>query len=118
MYNLSCDYAQKIQEKNTEILRDNGISGTHWNYLKDFTLIDTYLIDINLEQNAKTSVPHQRKVWCYPVQFAMPCPRLPTVEFCQDKEQTQLRFKGEVMRVNNIYFNKLVINYSMHFSWA
>jgi len=85
MYNSSCDYAQKIQEKNAEILRENGIS----------------------EHNAKTTVPHQRKVWCYPVQFALPCPRLPTMEFCQDKEQTQLRYKGEVMRINNQYFNKL-----------
>jgi len=29
------------------------------------------------------------------------------MEFCQDKEQTQLRYKGEVMRINNQYFNKL-----------
>ena len=65
----------------------------------------TFLI---IEHQAKTSVPHQRKVWCYPIQFALPCPRLPTVEFCQDKEQTQLRYKGEVMRVNNMYFSKLV----------
>ena len=30
MYNSSCDYAQKIQEKNAEILRENGISGTFY----------------------------------------------------------------------------------------
>ena len=62
------------------------------------------------EDNAKTSVPHQRKVWCYPIQFALPCPRLPIVEFHQDKEITSLRYKGEVMKLNNIYFNKLVRN--------
>ena len=60
------------------------------------------------DDNAKTSVPHQRKVWCYPIQFALPCPRLPIVEFHQDKEITSLRYKGEVMKLNNIYFNKLV----------
>lgn len=60
------------------------------------------------EHNVKLNVPHQRKVWCYPVQFALPCPRLPQVEFFQDKEQTQLRYKGEVLRLNNNYFNKLV----------
>ena len=27
IYNLSCDYAQKIQEKNSEILKEHGISG-------------------------------------------------------------------------------------------
>merc|ERR1719411_1791949 len=85
IYNLSCDYAQKIQEKNAEIHKEHGIS----------------------EHNARTNVPHQRKVWCYPIQFALPCPRLPTVDFCQDKDQTQLRYKGEVMRINNVYFTKL-----------
>ena len=27
IYNLSCDYAQKIQEKNAEIHKEHGISG-------------------------------------------------------------------------------------------
>ena len=85
MYTLSCDYAQKVAEKNRDILKEAQIS----------------------EHNAKTNVPHQRKVWCYPVQFALPCPRLPAVDFFQDKDQTQLRYKGEVMRINNTYFNKL-----------
>ena len=30
------------------------------------------------------------------------------VKFCQDKDITQLRYKGEVMRINNLHFNKLV----------
>lgn len=85
MYTLSCDYAQKVQERSQEVLKEANI----------------------LEHNAKTQVPHQRKVWCYPIQFALPCPRLPSVEFFQDKEFTQLRFKGEVMRLNITYFQKL-----------
>jgi len=85
MYTLSVDYAQKIKEKNGEILKEHNIS----------------------EHNVRVNVPHQRKVWCYPVQFALPCPRLPTVEFFQDKDMTQLRYKGEVMRINNSHFNKL-----------
>lgn len=44
MYTLSCDYAQKVQQKNQEILKEAGIS----------------------EHEAKTAVPHQRKVWCIP----------------------------------------------------
>jgi hypothetical protein len=41
MYNSSCDYAQKIQEKNAEILRENGISGmaTPWLMLICYTRI-------------------------------------------------------------------------------
>lgn len=85
MYNLSNDYALKVKEKNAEILKEGNIS----------------------EHNVRPVVPHQRKVWCYPIQFLLPCPRLPSVEFFQDKEQTQLRYKGDVMRINNNYFNKL-----------
>ncbi len=48
------------------------------------------------------------QVWCYPVHFSLPCPRLPPVEFFQDKEVTQLRYRGDVVRINNGYFNKLV----------
>ena len=85
IYTLSCDYAQKVGEKNLEILKEANIS----------------------EHGARINVPHQRKVWCYPVQFILPCPRLQAVEYFQDKEQTQLRYKGDVMRLNNAHFAKL-----------
>lgn len=85
MYNLSCDYASKAIEKNQEILKD-----------------------ANIDENAiQVQTPHQRKVWCYPVQFAMPCPRLPSVEIYHDKEMTVLRYKGDQVRINNQYFHKL-----------
>jgi len=85
MYNLSCDYAAKVREKNEEILREADIAPA-----------------------AQHGMASQRKVWCYPVHFALPCPRLPQVDFMQDKEVTQLRYKGDVIRLNNAYFNKLV----------
>ena len=59
------------------------------------------------DHDAKTAVPHQRKVWCYPVHMALPCPRLPAVDFMQDKDCTQLRYKGDVVKINNQFFNKL-----------
>ena len=43
MYNSSCDYAQKIQEKNAEILRENGISGKFYNN----SLVNTNLFYAN-----------------------------------------------------------------------
>ena len=64
-----------------EILRENGISGK---ILQRFPRKKSRLKSgfiFFAEHQAKTSVPHQRKVWCYPIQFALPCPRLPTVEF-------------------------------------
>jgi len=106
MFTLSSDYAQKVKEKNAEILKESNISGI---YVKAFYLFKTFSNFFTfLEHSVRVNVPFQCKVWCYPVQFALPSPRLPIVEFFQDKEQTQLRFKGEVMRINNSYLSKLV----------
>lgn len=85
MNNLSVEYAKKIRDKHNELLKENGLA--------------------DLEPNV--SLPHPRKVWCYPVLFALPCPRLPPVEFLQDKDQTVLRFKGDAVRINNLHFQKL-----------
>jgi len=85
MYNLSCDYASKAIEKNQELLKEANID----------------------ENSIQIQTPHQRKVWCYPVQFAMPCPRLPSVEIYHDKELTVLRYKGDQVRINNSYFHKM-----------
>jgi len=84
MYNLSCDYASKVNEKNQEVMKE-----------------------ANISEHVKVVVPHERKVWCYPIQFAIPCPILPTVEFFQDKEATVLKYKSDAVRINNNYFNKL-----------
>jgi len=85
MNNTSVEYAKKIRDKHNELLKENGLA--------------------DLEPNI--SLPHPRKVWCYPVLFALPCPRLPPVEFLQDKDQTVLRFKGDAVRINNLHFQKL-----------
>jgi len=85
MYNLSCDYAGKAIEKNQEILKE-----------------------ANIDENAiQVQAPHQRKVWCYPVQFALPCPRLPSVEIYHDREMTVLKYKNDTVRINNQYFHKM-----------
>lgn len=48
------------------------------------------------------------KVWCYPVQFATPAPRLPPIEYMADKDQTYVRFNGEKLLINTVYLQKLV----------
>lgn len=53
-------------------------------------------------------MPHTRKVWCYPVQFAVGCPRLPTVEYIPDRDQALLRFQGDGLVINTTHLQKLV----------
>ncbi|XP_063973188.1 mRNA (2'-O-methyladenosine-N(6)-)-methyltransferase isoform X1 [Diachasmimorpha longicaudata] len=84
IYNLSAEYAKKVRDKNNQIIKDSGLS------------------DI-LRPNA----PPQRKVWCYPVQFVLPAPRLPNVEYLPEREQTMLRFHGDTVCINNNHLTKL-----------
>lgn len=51
------------------------------------------------------------KVWCYPVQFVTPAPRLPPIEYMADKEQTYVRFNGERLLINTVYLQKLVSDF-------
>lgn len=105
MNNLSAEYAKKIRDKHNELLKENGLAGMLLSLFTPTNFNDDHFV-ADLEPNV--NVPHPRKVWCYPVLFALPCPRLPPVEFLQDKDQTVLRFKGDAVRINNIHFQKLV----------
>lgn len=53
-------------------------------------------------------VTHTRKVWCYPVQFAVGCPRLPVVDYLPDRDQALLRFQGDTLAINTTHLQKLV----------
>ncbi|XP_067001786.2 mRNA (2'-O-methyladenosine-N(6)-)-methyltransferase [Anabrus simplex] len=85
IYHLSADYAKKVKEKNSELLKENGIP----------------------EITAPVQMPNLRKVWCYPVQFTMPCPRLPQIDYLPDRDQTLLRYHGDTMCINTTYLQKL-----------
>lgn len=85
IYNLSAEYAKKVREKSNNILKEHGME-------------------------LPNTIPHSnvRKVWCYPVQFAIACPRLPTVEYMPERDQALLRFQGETLAVNTTHLQKLV----------
>lgn len=50
-----------------------------------------------------------RKVWCYPVQCALPAPRAPLVDHFLDRDQALLRYLGETQVINAAYLQKLVL---------
>uniref|UniRef100_A0A1B6D634 PCIF1 WW domain-containing protein n=1 Tax=Clastoptera arizonana TaxID=38151 RepID=A0A1B6D634_9HEMI len=54
-----------------------------------------------------------RKVWSYPVQFSMPSPRLPQIDFLQERDQTLLRYQ-ETVQINTTHFQKLEQLYRIH----
>uniref|UniRef100_T1J547 WW domain-containing protein n=1 Tax=Strigamia maritima TaxID=126957 RepID=T1J547_STRMM len=85
IYHLSIDYAKKIHDKHWALLNEHGIA----------------------EIRSSLQVTNPKKVLCYPVQLALSSPRLPTVEFVQDKDMTILTFNGDSVRINSLYFQKL-----------
>lgn len=86
IYNLSAEYAKKVREKSNLILKEHGME----------------------LPPSPLPMPHIRKVWCYPVQFAIGCPRLPTVEYIPDRDQALIRFQGEGLVINTTHLQKLV----------
>ncbi|VVC46001.1 Hypothetical protein CINCED_3A025548 [Cinara cedri] len=85
VYHLSVEYARKVKEKNSELLAAQGIQ----------------------EITPAPAMLTLHKVWCYPVQFITPAPRLPPIEYMADKDQTYVRFNGERLLINTMYLQKL-----------
>ncbi|CAK9834563.1 mRNA (2'-O-methyladenosine-N(6)-)-methyltransferase [Anthophora retusa] len=86
IYHLSTEYAKKVKDKNNQILKDNGLGN---------------VIPLGGPASA------QRKVWCYPVQFSLPTPRLAQVDYLPEREQTMLRFHGDTVCINSMHLAKL-----------
>ncbi|XP_056641507.1 mRNA (2'-O-methyladenosine-N(6)-)-methyltransferase [Diorhabda carinulata] len=84
MYNLSVEYAKKIREKSNALLKEHG-----------------------MELPPHMTMHTTRKVWCYPVQFAIGCPRLPVVDYLPDRDQVVLRYQGDTLAINSSHLNKL-----------
>lgn len=73
------------------------------------TLISEYIYHgCVAEPTPPQHMPSVRKVWCYPVQFSTPCPRLPTIDYFLERDQTLLRFQGDTVAINTTHFHKLV----------
>lgn len=85
IYHMSCDYVKKIHEKHWAILNQHDIQ----------------------EITSALQVNNPKKVFCYPVQFAISTPRLPRVDLLTDRDVTLLQFCGDVVRINTLYFQKL-----------
>lgn len=86
--NLSTEYGKKVRERSLHMLKEQ-----------------------NIDMPSQIAMPSTRKVWCYPVQFACVCPRLPTIEYIPDRDQAMLRFQGDALAINSSHLQKLVIVY-------
>ncbi|XP_055906291.1 mRNA (2'-O-methyladenosine-N(6)-)-methyltransferase [Eupeodes corollae] len=70
IYHLSAEHAKKIRERHMLLLKEHGIP----------------------EPAPPVPPPHLKKVWCYPIQFAVPSPRMPTIEYLQDRDHMIIKF--------------------------
>ncbi|XP_037933775.1 mRNA (2'-O-methyladenosine-N(6)-)-methyltransferase [Teleopsis dalmanni] len=67
---LSAEHARKIRERHLLLLKEHGIP----------------------EPTPPPPPPHLKKVWCYPIQFAVPSPRMPAIEYVQDRDHMIIKY--------------------------
>lgn len=66
------------------------------------------------EVSAPLVPPIVRKVWCYPVQFALPPIRMPNVEYLNERENMTVKYSHPSMQqpdthvISSLYLQKLV----------
>nr|XP_040234550.2 mRNA (2'-O-methyladenosine-N(6)-)-methyltransferase [Anopheles coluzzii] len=70
LYHLSMQHARNIRERHAQILKEHGIP----------------------ELSAPLQPPVTRKVWCYPVQFALPSPRMPQIDYSNDRDHMVIKY--------------------------
>nr|AAK93556.1 SD08128p [Drosophila melanogaster] len=91
IYHLSADHARKIRERHSQLLKEHGIP----------------------EPTPPPPPPHLKKVWCYPIQFAVPSPRMPTIEYLQDRDHMIIKYtpatinQPDAQYINLTYLQKL-----------
>ncbi|XP_067101254.1 mRNA (2'-O-methyladenosine-N(6)-)-methyltransferase [Osmerus mordax] len=86
IYHISAEYVRRIRQAHQTLLKDCNIT----------------------EASAEVQ---DRLVYCYPVRLAMPSPPQPRVELHFENDIACLRYKGEMVKVNRGYFNKLELLY-------
>ncbi|BFF97351.1 mRNA (2'-O-methyladenosine-N(6)-)-methyltransferase [Drosophila madeirensis] len=91
IYHMSADHSRKIRERHLQLLKDHGIP----------------------EPTPPPPPPHLKKVWCYPIQFAVPSPRMPAIEYLQDRDHMIIKYtpaainQPDAQYINLTYLQKL-----------
>lgn len=91
IFHLSAEHARKIRERHMQLLKEHGIP----------------------EPTPPPPPPHLKKVWCYPIQFAVPSPRMPAIEYLQDRDHMIIKYtpatinQPDAQYINLTYLQKL-----------
>ncbi|KAJ6647702.1 mRNA (2'-O-methyladenosine-N(6)-)-methyltransferase, partial [Pseudolycoriella hygida] len=91
IYHLSAEHSRKIRDRHIQLLKDNGIH----------------------EPTLPPAPPVLRKVWCYSVQFCVPSPRVPVVEYTPNRDHMEIKYthahmsQPDVQSINLTHLQKL-----------
>ncbi|XP_038111047.1 mRNA (2'-O-methyladenosine-N(6)-)-methyltransferase [Culex quinquefasciatus] len=70
IYHLSAQHVKTTRDRHGQILKESGIQ----------------------ELTQPLAAPLARKVWCYPVQFAIPSPRMPQIDYNTDRDHMTIKY--------------------------
>ncbi|GAB0090043.1 mRNA (2'-O-methyladenosine-N(6)-)-methyltransferase [Sergentomyia squamirostris] len=92
LYHLSVENVRRFRERHVQLLTEAGIH-------------EPPLIP--------PTPPVTRKVWCYPVQFMIPSPRMPVIDYIQDREHMVIKYtqtaqsQPDTQYLNHTHLQKL-----------
>lgn len=75
IYHLSAEHARKIRERSLQLLKENGIP----------------------PPQPPPAPPILKKVWCYSVQFVIPSPRMPVIEYIHERDHMVIKYSHASM---------------------
>ncbi|XP_055613614.1 mRNA (2'-O-methyladenosine-N(6)-)-methyltransferase [Uranotaenia lowii] len=91
IYHISAQHVKTIRDRHSQILKESGIQ--------------------ELTQPLQPPLP--RKVWCYPIQFSIPSPRMPQIEYNTDRDHMIIKYTHACLtgpdthKINSSHLQKL-----------
>ncbi|KXJ73967.1 hypothetical protein RP20_CCG014654 [Aedes albopictus] len=91
IYSLSKQHVKAIRDRHSQILKESGIQ----------------------ELTQPLQPPLMRKVWCYPIQFAIPSPRMPQIDYNTDRDHMTIKYThasvhgSDTHTINSSHLQKL-----------
>lgn len=74
IFHLSVEHVKRLRERHVQLLKEHGIP----------------------EPTQPPGPPQSlRKVWCYPVQFMIPSPRLPVIDYVPERDHMVLKYSPQ-----------------------
>lgn len=83
IYHLSVEHVKRLRERHVQLFKEHGIP----------------------EPTLANPTQSLRKVWCYPVQFMIPSPRMPVIDYHPERDHMVIKYSAPPNAPDTLYLN-------------